>query len=263
MNKKLIEKLIPLTKESRWICLGVMVITFAIYYLTGAYSSLDRWYEDQKWSSYQDRVADYLESEIEITVENDSARPQTAAVGIDLDVPAGVRTYIRVSGEDSCQNTTVQDLLPYAQARTRFLVRVSGGSSNDEPYRARFRLNGEIFEPFNILVTEWNPRKRFRLWATSMCLLPPGANVAIPVFVILLVAWMETCCMVKQVKQCWKETSFIIPSLVAGTVLIVVLFILPDFWYRIIVLVAFLVFTILGYACHKWQWLKEEEKEEE
>lgn len=209
---KSLEHLMPKSLPAWIMWITLAGITLYGYYNVGPYQQLDAYYENARWASCQldpetcqaystvddwtvsirapKYVADFIESQVEIEVENHADKPRSTVVTMIAEVEDG-RCYVHV--DDKRQNAlTFADVIRHSKAISSFRIRVSGGQ-NEMPVELGFRLDDKSFEPVNLV----NPtfHRWYTLWLSivKMLLLPPGSNVFVPLIAMLVVvggAWV-------------------------------------------------------------------------
>jgi hypothetical protein len=227
-----LKALIPQGKNGLALWFIFFILSFGLYHFCGPYSIFESWYYDisrQPWHyeninkqqtdiavayiRIQRPVADFLESEVIITVQNMTTEIQTAVVGLNV-ITGTARTaptktprvYIRTPLTDRTQDVVIlEDIPPYGKVSAVFMVRIAEGEKGCE-YPLRLIINGD-FSPSIAPAFEYNPEERFRMWLVSLLLLPPGSGIALPVISMLFASWLESFCGVLKSKQLWESTK--------------------------------------------------------
>lgn len=220
--RDLLKNLVPQGRRGLAWWFILLLLFYGLYYFGGPYSLFERWYYDderqpervQYYSGTKSSlpvtithirivkpIADFMESEVVITAKNVTTQTQTAIVGIDvvtttaLTAPAQhPRVYIRTPLITRSQNTVIlEHIPPRAQVRANFMVRIADGERGCE-YPLNFRVNEEDFEPNTEFAFLYAPFERLQMWLVENLLLPPGADIALPVTTMLFVVWLVDLC---------------------------------------------------------------------
>jgi len=195
--------MLPKTTRTWVFWLILVIITYVIYYFVFPYPGCDASYEKARWSSEVPGeasidnlkvfvrapkwVADFVEREVEITIENPTDKPITATVALEAEPPVGRRyIYIDEDGKRRQQNTVAfGEIQPYSKVVKEFYIRVSGGQRG-MLLDLSFRLNNKPFKTDIVVNPEFDRVRTLLLWVAQTFLLPPGANGLIPVFVTVV-----------------------------------------------------------------------------
>jgi hypothetical protein len=197
-----LKDLLPRTARAWGFWFILLITAYLFYYLLWPYSCCDVAYENARWSSSRDPqdvplvdglkvlvrapkwVADFIEREVEVSIENTTDEPKLAVVTLDAEPGVG-RAYIYdVDGRQ--QNTlTFRDIQPHSKVVSEFRVRVSGGQYGKQ-LRLRFRLNDKPLPLGYVVDPKFSCFHTLSLWIIRELLLPPGSNGSIPVFVTIV-----------------------------------------------------------------------------
>lgn len=226
----LLKALIPQGRRGLGLWFILFVISFGGYHFWGPYSVFEHWYyaierqpeRDQNVLAQQTDiavahiriqrpVADFLESEVVITVQNMTTKTQTAVVGLEIGTnttqtapQTPPRVYIRTPLTTRMQDVvSLEDIPPYGKVSAVFLVRIANGEKGCE-YPLEFIINGK-YAPNTQIAFEYNPPERLRMWLVSLLLLPPGSNIAIPVLTMLFASWLESLSTLLKRKSLWWD----------------------------------------------------------
>ena len=230
--KDLFSNLIPQGRRGLSLWFVLLMALYGSYYFAGPYSEFERWYYDSERHPDREQnlrfqqaenpmlhvgisriraiipIADFLENPVVITVQNLTNESQTAVVQLEV-VPnttstASVyppRVYIRTPLMARFQDTVIlEDIPPRANVQASFMVRIADGEFGSE-YPLQIKLNSEDLDYGLQFAFRYAPHERLRMWLVSQLLLPPGADIFIPLVTMLFSSWLIAVCTELKRKQ--------------------------------------------------------------
>lgn len=201
-----------------FVWLAAVLIMFPIYYFDESYyPQINQEYEQTQWltcqanpttcfaSGYSDNmqwqidvkipryVADFVESPVEIRLTNITTETQPVVV-VNVNInstlsESGAQPNFSVS--DESKNTIIfESIPPRGQVIALFGLEIAGGQESEE-FVMQVEVNGiAVRQGFDFRVERpiFDRLQVFKLWSVQYLLSPPGANIVIPVSLLLIVS---------------------------------------------------------------------------
>ncbi len=288
--KSLLQSLLPQSGRAVGLWFVLALVCFGAYYFWGPYSTFEAWYHQQQYWGDDDQptqyepddtgsgvsitsvqvqkvIADFMESEVVVTVQNITETLETAIVSVSMattDHSELPRMYIRTPLEETFQDTvTLKDIPPHAKVQATFLVRMAQGDPTKE-YELHFVINGEKASLPIVYTMSYDPLTRFKMWIVSLLLLPPGSHITVPVVTMLFVSWIASLCAVLksnlpngkiEICKSWivRAIGILLPRLLIMSLIIAAMCIaLPEVKGRIHLIFFFVGGTLLSVPFYKW-----------
>ena len=219
--KDLLGNLIPQGRRGLYLWFVLLVALYGVYYFGGPYSQAESWYNDRERQPDLDQdieiqleenpslevgvshirairpIADFLENEVIVTVQNLTPERQMAIVQLEI-IPNTTRTaptnpprvYIKTPLVTRNQDTAIlEDIPPHAKVQATFMVRIADGEV-DKEYPIQVNINSESLKYGTNFAFLYHPHERLKMWLISQLLLPPGADIFMPIITMLFASWL-------------------------------------------------------------------------
>lgn len=194
-----------------WI--GLLLMFFPKYYSSDPFPELIYRYNQmwtqpcevpvgEKWSAYVRAprfLADFTDVPMTVSVINRQTIPDNAVVAVNIACDRSAdckdKVIVKVTNGELEQSTiSLAEIPPNGVVTTQFKLRVVPGRADQAVKNLvmSVSLNGEdILQRCGEFRTRFDRELVFQLWVTENLLSPPGSNVVVPIFLLLIVLLAE------------------------------------------------------------------------